>query len=242
MHNLPSFASLERKQKYSALYSQMIRMIKTNLQYWNWTAASYITAPTLNKMFAIHEQLKFTKDIPGIIVEFGCSHGSKIRYLTHLSNLYLVQKTIVGFDSLKGYRGGAFSPGYNFDKKLFVLDPKFVIEEHKKFKEIVEQLYNSRDIHLIIDKLPEGYINSNYDGSEVSLAFFDLQDPELTEQLFYLVSKNLSVGGLIIFEGFNSPFFKQLDFLQNVISLDNWQVINDFVFEIPFSFVITRLN
>jgi hypothetical protein len=69
-----------------------------------------------------------------------------------------------------------------------------------------------------------------------------LQDPELTEQLFYLVSKNLSVGGLIIFEGFNSPFFKQLDFLQNVISLDNWQVINDFVFEIPFSLVITRLN
>ena len=103
-------------------------------------------------------------------------------------------------------------------------------------------MYGRKDLYLVIDKLPEGYINSKYSDAEISLAFFDLQDPELTEQLFQLVSNNLSVNGLIIFEGYNSLFFNKLDFLQKVISLDCWRVIKNFENEIPFSLVITKLN
>jgi hypothetical protein len=244
MSKLPTFSSLEKRLAYKNLRSQLILMLDENPEFWNWKLSSYVTEPTLRKVFAINSHLIYVKNIEGAIIEFGCHDGTKQRLICHLLQLNKMQKAFIGFDSFLGYKPGVMSPNYNLPNNLFVVDPKTVQNNYRTFLQVSSLLYGGGNLssQLIPGVLPEAFMDSEWAETKTSLVYFDLQDVSATRELFLLITENVVRGGLLIFEGYKLPFFNELDFIEEILSSGEYIVLDNFDYKIPYSLVLTKLN
>jgi hypothetical protein len=246
---LPSFASESTKSGYRLLKADLDWILKSSGSYWNWPALASITAPTLNKLFAVSEHLSLTKDVPGAVVEFGASIMTKLKVISHLCAMHELHKNLYGFDHFKGYSKSAqpTSPQANFGTSkdsfggefsgLFVVEPKEVQGSLARFDSAIQNIYtNPPEVQLIVSTLPAGYEERREQIGSISLLYIDIQDVEVMKRLVPSALEMCSAKSLIVFEGYGLSFFPRVteyvdDFLQRTECLTTPQE----VWRIPFT-------
>lgn len=204
---LPSFASDDKKSLYSDLLYVNREQVEQSPIFWNWVTAGVLTGPTLKKIFILKELLERTSILSLPIVEFGSGMGTKVFTLLNIqSTLPQSIRPVFCFDSLLGYSDSGKLSLSSFKDK--------VISNYKSMNRIQKDLYQVDFdlIHFNVGVLPESLskIDKNL---RFSICFIDVQSGYLTIELLEWAMVNVHVGGIIVVEGVNSPFFPEVSSL-----------------------------
>ena len=201
---LPSFATDAKKSVYSELLTVCRDQIDQSPIFWNWVSAGFLTGPTLKKIFFLKEVLDRTTNLSAPIYEFGSGLGTKVFALLNIQSISSSPiRPIVAFDSLLGYS----------DSGMLSLEKsqENVKNNYKSMNKILKQLYQT-DFDLIefnVGELPESL--SKLENHHVaSICFIDVQSGDLTASLLKWALVIIQVGGIIVIEGVNSPFFPKV--------------------------------
>jgi hypothetical protein len=221
--DLPSFASDAKKALYSELLNVCREQIDQSPIFWNWVSAGFLTGPTLKKVFFLKDLLDRTSKSKSPIFEFGSGLGTKAFTLLNIQSLSsLAIRPIFAFDSLLGYsESGMLSLAKSKDK---------VIQNYESVNFILRELYET-DYDLInfnIGELPQSLLKLDI-RQKASLCFIDVQGGELTMSMLIWAMENIEVGGIIVIEGVDSPFFPEVS--KSLIE-----------FDIPDNFRVLRLG
>ena len=204
---LPSFASDEKKQLYSELLRASREQVEQSPIFWNWVSAGALTGPTLKKIFILKGLLERTSTLNLPIIEFGSGIGTKVFALLNIqSTLPQSVRPVFCFDSLLGYSDSG---------RLSLVDSKEkVIANYESMNRILRQLYQLEYdlIHFNVGVLPKSLSKVDKD-LLFSICFIDVQSGYLTIELLDWAMVNVEVGGIIVIEGVNSPFFPEVSSL-----------------------------
>lgn len=249
MTDLPSFADVNVRNGYNDLKSDLRWVLDFSGQFWNWPALSAITAPTISKLLAIHQQVQMTTDVAGSVCEFGTYILTKLKVIRHVLELSEKKRGgLFGFDHFKGYSRSSSPLGNEFDDnfpKIFEIQhPELVRESLAKFNAAAEVIYGiSQHISLIEGELPSSYEQLSSTIESISLCYFDLQDAEVMSKLVPLVLKKCNKGALIVFEGYNLDFFPKTTLYINSFIEETKSVrVLELERSIPFSKVLQVLD
>ncbi len=202
--DLPSFATENIKLAYINLKKLLFTQLEITPVFWNWMAAGFLTKPTLKKILNIEKLLLETKDLSGEIFEFGSGLGTKAFVCLNLQGA--LNQTICKVNAFEHFCG------YSSTGQLSLAEHKeTVIEAYSEMHEIIKTTSAvPRDQEIL--KLSIGDLSAtpgsfeDYTG-EIKLSFIDVQSGDLSLRLLNWSCTRLESGGVIIVEGFDSPFF-----------------------------------
>ena len=136
------------------------------------------------KNFKIFEILKETKNIKGDIIEFGVWNGNNLILIKKIIEYLNIKKKIIGFDNFRGMPKADENNLFIGDKDLI----KYIISffKFKNIKIIKDDFLNIKRYHKNFNKF--------------SLIYIDCDLYFTTKLILEVCSKNLSIGGLIVFD------------------------------------------
>jgi hypothetical protein len=116
-----------------------------------------------------------------------------------------------------------------------------VIQNYESVNFILRELYET-DYDLIdfnIGELPQSLLKLDI-RQKASLCFIDVQGGELTMLMLIWAMENIEVGGIIVIEGVNSPFFPEVSkYLIEFDIPDNFRVLR---LGWEFTLIIERID
>ena len=247
MNNLPSFASQDAQKAYNCLKEDLTWILNFSGQFWNWPSLANITAPTLMRLLAIHSHLKKTSYLQGSILEFGAHIFTKLKVIRHVLQLIEnegTQRSLFGFDHLKGYKLGA-SPlvdvTSNPNADLFKIENSQEVRDSVNlFNTATKVIYGTpNEIFFVEGELPNSYYRVQEAIGAISLCYFDFQDVKVMSRLVPMVLNHCHDGALLVFEGVGLDFFPEVTkYVDSLIQKNKRVKSLDIENRIPFSTVV----
>ena len=147
----------------------------------------------LFKTLAVYDILKQTSKVKGDIIEFGIHKGNTSLLIKKILNLFKIKKKLFLLDHFKGL--------IHYNKEDTKLSKKFKGKYVGK-KNQIEAFLNFFNLknYKIINKDATTLKPGFFKRKKFSLAYFDMDLYEPTLRALEAIDKNISVGGLIVFD------------------------------------------
>jgi hypothetical protein len=204
---LPTFAPENVKLAYQELKSCLLANLEISPIFWNWVSAGFLTKPTLKKILNLEKLLVDTKDVPGEIFEFGSGLGTKAFVLLNLQGA--LNQTISKVHAFDHFQGHQTTGSLSLAKHR-----RQIVYGYSKMHEIMKEtmgIHQEQEI-LSLDQADLSAISGEweaYDGS-IRLCFIDVQSGSVSLKLLDWASSRMAANGVIVVEGFESPFFPEV--------------------------------
>jgi hypothetical protein len=235
---LPSFATNNVKAAYVNIKGVLLKHLEISPVFWNWVAAGFLTRPTLKKILNLEKLLIETRDLSGEIFEFGSGLGTKAFVLLNLQGA--LNQTICKVNAFEYFQGYSTTGKLSLaEHKQSIIDGYSAMHGNIKTTSGIPQdqdILSLNDVDLSTSS-PGGY--EDYDGA-IKLSFIDVQSGDLSLSLLNWSCSRLESGGVIVVEGFNSPFFPDVtESLKDFVAPVGFERIE---LDWEFTFAIKKLS
>ena len=219
----------EAKEKYEQLLKIHQLLLTEFGDNWNRQSMVTMTVSSLSRLLYLNDVYQKIIEVPGVICEFGVHWGTSLTQLINLRSIYEpfnISRVVYGFDTFEGFvdvhdkdggfpKVGDYASQEGFESTLnqiLALLESFPPHSHLKKYELVKG-----DATKTIDKWLEDNPHAI-----ISMAIFDMDLYEPTEQVLRKILPRLVKGSLLVFDELNHRHFPgETRALDEVIGLNN---------------------
>tara|TARA_A100001011_G_scaffold398218_1_gene501826 strand:+ start:90 stop:773 length:684 start_codon:yes stop_codon:yes gene_type:complete len=164
----------------------------------------------LFKTLIIFDLIKQTSKVKGDIIELGIHKGNTSLLVKKILSIFKIKKKLYLLDHFKGL--------IHYNKEDTNLSKKFKGQYVSKKKQIKEFLnfFDFKNI-TIIDKDATTLKPGFFKNKKFSLAYFDMDLYKPTLNALIAIDKNISVGGLIVFDEGHKKFWSERLAIKNFL-------------------------
>jgi hypothetical protein len=164
----------------------------------------YAGVQTIGTKLFTYEMLLKTVGIPGDIFEFGCWKGANLMFLAKVNSLLepYSSKRLFGFDNFSGLPSASEEDGLYAKEQ----QGKYVGDE-RTLREAISLFGYENKISLVVGDalLTIPVYDQENPSSLISFAYLDFDLYEPTKLALQFIDRNISVGGVIVFDEACTP-------------------------------------